>query len=212
MIIPQRLLRNAVTYEEYRWPGYPGKAIIPYVISENLDLAKENITKAMEIYHKNTCVRFVPRTIETDYLDIFQGNLGCYATVGRDTHRVQPQPVGLAAGCFGIGTILHELGHSLGFFHEQNRSDRDDYIIVHEDNVMDGLLSNFQKLDPKENLLLTPFDYDSIMIYGNYAFSKDGSSMTLEAKNGQRLLDPFSKTTMTDSDFQRIRMLYKCED
>ena len=62
----------------------------------------------------------------------------CYATVGRDSRGYQPQPVSLAAGCLGIGTILHELGHSIGFFHEQNRSDRDDYIVVHRENVMDG--------------------------------------------------------------------------
>lgn len=71
-------------------------------------------------------------------------------------------------------------------------------------------MNNFRKLHPHQNLLLTPFDYDSIMIYGNYAFSKDGRSMTMEAKNGQQLLDPFKKNTMTESDFQRIRMLYKC--
>lgn len=75
-----------------------------------------------------------------------------------------------------------------------------------------GLLANFRKLRGDENLLLTPFDYDSIMIYGNYAFSKDGFSKTMEAKNGQALLDPFAKSRLTESDIQRVRKLYKCED
>lgn len=36
------------------------------------------------------------------------------------------------------GNIVHEIAHSLGFFHEHSRPDRDDYVTVHWDNIEGG--------------------------------------------------------------------------
>ena len=55
--------------------------------------------------------------------------------------------------------------HSIGFYHEQNRSDRDDYITIIYDNVIPGLESQFIKLRPEQNLLLTEYDYGNIFIF-----------------------------------------------
>ena len=37
--------------------------------------ARTSIRKAIREFHKRTCVKFVPRTNEKDYIE-FQGNLG----------------------------------------------------------------------------------------------------------------------------------------
>ncbi|CAL1291217.1 unnamed protein product [Larinioides sclopetarius] len=194
--------RNAMPDLKNRWPG----AKVPFVIDASLAKYHHAIHGAIEHYHNHTCVRFVPRTNEKDYVKIFYGK-GCNSHVGRGGGK---QVVSLGKGCHEIGTIVHELGHVLGFYHEHSRSDRDDYISVHLENVQKGMESNFEKLSPSQNILLSPFDYDSIMIYGNEAFSKDGKSHTLDAKNGQKLLYPYNKNGMTESDIQRVRTLYLC--
>ena len=42
-------------------------------------------------------------------------------------------------------TVVHELGHAIGFFHEQSRTDRDSYVSIHLQNVKEGTQFNFQK-------------------------------------------------------------------
>lgn len=46
------------------------------------------------------------------------------------------QKLSLSDICFGIPhAIKHELMHALGFYHEQARTDRDDYVNIHYDNI-----------------------------------------------------------------------------
>ncbi|GFU15346.1 astacin-like metalloprotease toxin 1 [Trichonephila clavipes] len=194
--------RNAMPGKKYRWPD----AKVPYVIDISLAKYHKAIDEAIADYHNHTCVRFIPRTNEKDYVKIFYGN-GCNSHVGKARGE---QVMSLGKGCHEVGTIVHELGHVLGFYHEHSRSDRDDYIVIHLENVQKGMESNFEKLSPSQNILLSPFDYGSIMIYGNKAFSKDGKSHTLDAKNGQTLYYPYDKKGMTESDIRRVRMMYHC--
>ena len=65
---------------------------------------------------------------------------------------------------------MHELLHSVGFFHHHMRPDRDRYLTIHYENIRNEYKSQFNKLTKAQDKLLTPFDYQSIMIYGNKAF------------------------------------------
>ena len=55
------------------------------------------------------------------------------------------QTVSLGKGCIHVGIVIHELMHAAGFWHEQSRADRDDYIEINYDNVLDGMGHNFLK-------------------------------------------------------------------
>lgn len=96
------------------------------------------IYDAMDDYHKYTCIRFKPYTgEENDYIRITAGNTGCWSSVGRIGGR---QDVNLQVpGCVTKkGTVIHELMHAVGFLHEQSRYERDSYVYILWQNIMNG--------------------------------------------------------------------------
>ena len=73
------------------------------------------IASAMNIYHEQTCIRFVPHTDERDYIQI-QSISGCSSLIGQ-VEEGGPQPVSLDInGCVRTDIVQHELMHAAGFW------------------------------------------------------------------------------------------------
>jgi hypothetical protein len=71
-------------------------------------------------------------------------------------------------------TFLHEFGHFLGLAHEQQRRDRDGYIIYYPDSVQTGKKHNFSKMTAGSyNYYGSNLDFNSIMIYSSKTFGKE---------------------------------------
>ncbi|XP_077547294.1 astacin-like metalloprotease toxin 5 [Haemaphysalis longicornis] len=194
--------RTVVTSDVSLWPG----AIIPFVVESSLGRYTKMIREAMDEIQKRTCLRFVARTAQFDYVTIYRGS-GCYSAIGRQRG---VQPVSLGSGCLYKGTVVHELLHAAGFYHEHSRSDRDQYIDVYTENAQPDSVKQFEKLEPWQNRLLSPFDRDSVMLYGSHAFARAPGLVTMQAKDGGRLVEVYDKTGLSISDVRRIKTLYHC--
>ena len=85
------------------------------------------------------------RTDQHDYVDIIPGGGGCYAQIPYRTGRGRME-IGLQQnGCVYLKVVVHELLHSLGFMHEMNRPDRDDYVSMVWSNIQADGASQFFK-------------------------------------------------------------------
>ena len=119
-------------------------------------------------------IQWVSRTTETNYvnIDLDSGNSTgeCEATEG--DANIGPQPMTVLAPA-RFATILHEMGHEIGLYHEQSRSDRDTYITVNYQNLIKGSRFNFDIIqDNVQNLAL--YDYASVMEYPAFSFTRNG--------------------------------------
>ncbi len=149
---------------QFRWPN----CTVPFTIDAGLP-NQARVTDAIAHWQANTGFRFVARTTEADFVT-FRASTGCSSSVGR---RGNQQFVNLEAGCT-TGNAIHEIGHTIGFWHEQSREDRDAFVTIHWDKIQPGFEHNFnQHITDGDDV--GPYDYGSIMHYPRDAFSIDGS-------------------------------------
>jgi len=78
--------------------------------------------------------------------------------------------------CFFIqtGTIQHEFLHALGFGHEHERPDRDDFVRVNLKYILQTYIHNFDKEPHPTYSSNIPYDLASVMHYSlNVSFLQD---------------------------------------
>jgi len=186
------------------WPN----GVIVYDIDESLRneaYAMALINSAMRAWTTKTegCIKFRKRsTNENSYVSFFKGT-GCWSFVGRTGYK---QSLSLAAGCWREGTIVHEIGHALGFLHEQSRPDRDNYVEIKFENIRKGTEGNFRK-SYSIDLQGTPYDYGSIMHYGQFYFTKNGKPTIVPRKPGVAI---GNRKALSPIDIEEMKRLYSC--
>ncbi|XP_012686985.2 meprin A subunit beta [Clupea harengus] len=196
-------LKNSIIGEQYRWP-----MPVPYVLEDSLEInAKGVILKAFEQYRLKTCIDFKPWTDEKNYIGVFKGS-GCFSSVGN--RREGKQRLSIGSNCDRLGTVEHEFLHALGFWHEQSRSDRDDYVNIVWNEITPGKEHNFNKYDDTVSSTLgVPYDYGSVMHYSKTSFNM-GELPTI-VTNIPAFLDVIGQRMgFSDSDLLKLNRLYNC--
>src|SRR3984885_11258830 len=103
-------------------------------------------------------------------------------------------------------TILHEMGHALGLYHEQSRADRNAYVNYMEQNIDKPNHANFDIIG-SDSVGSGLYNYASIMEYGPFTFNKDGVSPSLETIPAGMVLGT-SLPQYTTGDLDGIMRLY----
>ena len=75
-----------------------------------------------------------PEQLRAHFVSCFR----CWSYIGRIYWRKGGQTLSLGYRCNNRGIIMHEMMHAIGFWHEQSRPDRDQYVEVLWDNISKG--------------------------------------------------------------------------
>ncbi|CRK92007.1 CLUMA_CG005587, isoform A [Clunio marinus] len=207
--------RTGLLSTNYRWPkNSAGQVEVPYTFrsSSGFTTSQQNvIISGMQEIEKYTCVRFIKRTNQVDYVEIISDS-GCWSYLGRrggqQTLSLQRNVNGY--GCVWKGTAIHEFIHALGYTHMQNHIDRDKYVKVYLENVSSSQRHNFEKVTSSSHgNFNTEYDIESIMHYGSTAFSSNGKYVMLPY-DSSKLSVMGQRERLSSGDIARIKNMYQC--
>ncbi|MDM1554594.1 MULTISPECIES: M12 family metallopeptidase [Chryseobacterium] len=189
--------KGGATYS--RWPN----RTIYYTIASNMGSINVNkINTAVNEYNTKTNTRWVQRTNQSNYVEfIFGSSNGSdgWAHIG---YQGGKQTVSLDQ-YISVGSVIHEMGHTVGLYHEHSRQDRDQYVSIQWGNIQDGQSYNFNKYTSGTDI--GPFNINSVMMYWPSSYSKNGLP-TIKRADGTNFT--YNRTGFTTGDINTINAMY----
>jgi hypothetical protein len=203
--LPLQTDGGTLSYLRYRWPLVGSVFQIPYIIDPaSGDVA--NINSAVSTYNSIFAgqIQWVAHTTEANYVDF---NLNPsdlsgsgYSNIGMSGGE---QVIGGSGTCT-VSTLLHEMGHATGFWHEQSRPDRNSYVTLNLNNMVNTAYSD-SAIEYDDMQALTLYDWSSVMHYFVWNFTKNGNPVLESIPPGMPLSNTVGYST---GDIDAIRRLY----
>jgi hypothetical protein len=188
-------------FDDRLWAG----GVIPYVIDNDAfsDATLSRINQGIQIIDQRTNLTIIPRTNQDEFIRI----------VRNEEPNVSSSPVGnngdgnhyvrIGANA-SASTVVHEFLHTAGVYHEQSRSDRDDFVFVNFACIEEDREYNFRK---RGGEAYGPYDFSSIMHYGSNFFIRQNDAnctFTIRGLNNEAL----GGSTMTMLDSSGLVTMY----
>ncbi len=180
------------------WPN----GVVPYEIDPAIP-NQQRIANAVDYYAQNTPVRFIPHTTEANFVKFIRTSRGdgvCSSLVGMTGGQ---QPIMTEDGC-STGGLVHEMGHAIGFYHEQERKDRNQYVTVVYEDIDKTKLGNYT-IGGSTEQDLGFYDFASHMHYSPFSFSRSGEVTIQTVPAGIPLTEP---PFFSAGDLDTIQRLY----
>ncbi len=201
--------------DDHLWPN----SVIPYIINSGHPHAATIRRAAQNLSNRtNLCLYEITST----------SGVGDYIRFRYVSNKCGSSPIGRQGGeqivkvgdrCANtFGSTMHEILHSAGFYHEQSRDDRDDFVTINFDNIEDGHEHNFEKYNDipiwswlfPDGQNIGDYDYGSIMHYPRTAFGKeDASGNRMETITpGRSGVTMGQRSNLSSGDINSINTLY----
>ena len=197
LLRPRSLTLAAATTGPQLWPN----ATIYYTIDADVP-NQQSILDGIAHWNTRTPFKILPRSNEPNYVRFQHVNIdaACNSNIGMVGGA---QTIGVTNNC-PTGSVIHELGHAFGLWHEQQRNDRNAAMTVLYENIDKRYVFNYPVAT---NAIDTGYyDFDSIMHYGPAGFSRnyqDGlATVPLGIPIGQRV-------QLSPQDIEGASRLYK---
>jgi hypothetical protein len=103
-----------------------------------------------------------------------------------------------------MGNAIHEIGHVVGLWHEQSRSDRNNFVTIVTANIDPDMLHNFDQhiVDGQD---IENYDYGSIMHYPKNAFAINPTQPTIVTPNGEPI---GQRQALSAGDMATVAQMY----
>ena len=185
------------------WPN----GIVPYTpFGDHPERA--TITAAINYFNEKTNIVFRPKIpADKNYVQ-FKLSSGSSANLGMLNNK--PNTISIATGA-PKGTVMHEILHCLGFYHEHQRKDRDTYVWIDFDNIREGNEHNYDMESKSRN---SPnYDFGSVMHYQHTGgFAKDPSKKIIYVLGPHPNLDIGQRDSLSNTDLVILYGLYPTDN